>query len=151
MQIKNESSLIEFEFTDSVDFRHDVACRIKIFCDGFSGQVNSVWFSEIDINSFIKQLETLDETRKGSAELLNMSSGTSTSELDFLIFSIDSLGHLAVRATLRKQFYLSNAADLRASEILKTTVAFEIDPSSLSSMINDFKKLFYEISNRTSC
>lgn len=150
MQIKNETSLIEFEFADSVDFRRDVACCIKVFCQGFSGQVNSVWFSETDMNSFIEQLEKLDETRKGSAKLLNMSSGTSTSELDFLIFSIDSIGHLAVRATLRKQFYLSNAADLRASEILKTTIAFEIDPGSLSSMIYGFKELFYEIPYRTS-
>ncbi len=142
MKIKNESSFIEFEFTDFVDFRHDVACRIQVFCEGFGGTVNSVWFSEQDIKSFIGQIEELDKTRKGSAELLNMGSLTDTNELEFTVFSTDSLGHLAIRATLQKIFYLSNSADFRSFEILKTSVAFEIDPDSLNTIISDFKKLF---------
>jgi hypothetical protein len=142
MRISNDNEFIEFEFADFVDFRHDVACHIKVFCDGFSGQVNSVWFSEQNINSFIEQLVNLDETRKGTAELLNMSSETDTSELDFLIFSTDSFGHMALRTTLRKRYYPPNYADLRAFETLKTSVAFEVDPSLLPSIIRDFKKLF---------
>ena len=142
MKIKNESSFVEFEFTDFVDFRHDVACRIKVFCDGFSGTINSVWFSEQDIKSFIGQIEELNRTRKGSAELLNMGSLTDTNELEFIIFSTDSLGHLAIRATLQKIFYLPHSADFHAFEILKTSVAFEIDSGSLTTITSDFKNLF---------
>lgn len=120
MKIKNESSFIEFEFTDFVDFRHDVACRVRVFCEGFGGIVNSVWFSEQDIKSFIEQIEVLDKTRIGSAELSNMGSLTDTNELEFTIFSTDSLGHLAIRATLQKTYYPSNSADFRRIEMLKT-------------------------------
>jgi hypothetical protein len=108
MKIENENSFVEIEFEDHVEFRSDIACRIKVFCKDFSGKLKSVWFSGNDIDLFIKQIEELDKTRKGAAELFNMGSQTVTNPLIFTIFSTDNLGHLAVQATLQKFSYLSH-------------------------------------------
>lgn len=136
MKIENENSFIEFK--PEKHYKTDIACRIKVFCNGFGGEVEGVWFSEEDIKSFLQQIEELDKTRKGAAELLNMSSQSDSSPLKFVIFSTDSLGHLAAQVTLQKPFYLAN----QYIETLKTSVSFDIDSSLLPSIINNFKKLF---------
>jgi hypothetical protein len=139
MRIEHQGSFVEFEFKELINIqgRHDVGCQIKVLSGGFAGEINSVWFSGEDIESFIKKLEQFDKNRQGSAELLNMSSGTSTNPLEFKVFATDSLGHLAIRATLQKLIYFKDSY-----EISNVSVAFEIDPSSLPSIIRDFKKLF---------
>ena len=137
MRIENENSFVEFEFEEYIEFRSDVDCRIEVFCRNFSGQVNSVWFSRNNIDLFIQQIEELDKTRQGKAELFNMGSQTEPNPLEFTIFSTDNLGHLAVQAALQKFSYLSHPANT-----LKVTVSFEFDPSLLPSIIVDFRKLF---------
>ncbi len=139
MRIENEGSFVKFEFKEFFDLqgRHDVGCRIEVFCFGFAGEINDVWFSWEDINSFIEGLKAFDKTRKGAVELSNMSSGSEASPLEFKIFTTDRLGHLAVRATLRKLIYFKDSY-----EISTVSVVFEIDAGSLSSIIRDFKKLF---------
>lgn len=135
MKIGRENSFIEFEFKES--YERDVACRVRVFCHGFSGNVEGVWFAEEDIKSFHQQIEQLDQTRKGFAELLEMSSPSNSRALEFKIFSLDSLGHLAVSVTLQKFIYLANVSP----EKLKMLVSFDIDPSLFSQNIRDFKKL----------
>lgn len=137
MKIERDNAFIEFEFEEYIELRSDVDCRIEVFCRDFSGKVNSVWFSRNDINLFIQQIEDLDKTRQGKAELFNMGSQTEPNPLEFRIFSTDDLGHLAVQATLQKFSYLSHPVNT-----LKVTVSFEIDPSLLPSIIVDFRKLF---------
>ena len=137
MKIEHENSFIEFEFEECIEFRSDIACRVEVFCKNFSGKVNSVWFSGNDIDLFIQQIDEFDKTRKGAVDLLNMGSETISNPLEFKVFSIDNLGHLAVQATLQKYSNLSYPADTQ-----KITVSFEIDPSLLPSIITDFKKLF---------
>src|SRR5687767_7515562 len=104
MRIQTGSAFVELEPTDYCDLqgRADLACRIAVFCDGFGGAVDSVWFAEEDRKAFVEQLEALEKTRQGAAELFNMSSGTPSSELEFTIFSTDTLGHLALRTSLQK-------------------------------------------------
>jgi hypothetical protein len=138
MKIENEDSFIRFEDSFKDNLTNDIGCLyVEVFSKGFGGSTESVWFSEKDVKPFLEQIQELDKTRKGSANLLNMSSGSDANPLDFTIFSTDSLGHLAIRATLRKLAYLSNFAD-----ILKVSVSFEIEPNLLPSIIRDFKKLF---------
>jgi hypothetical protein len=137
MRIESENSFVEFEFEDYVEFRSDIACRIEVFCKGFSGKVNSVWFSGNDRDLFIQRIEELDKTRKGAAELFNMGSRTVSNPLVFKILSTDALGHLAVQAALQKFSNLSHPVNTQ-----KVTVSFEFDPSLLPSIIVDFRKLF---------
>jgi uncharacterized protein Smg (DUF494 family) len=137
MKIENDNSFIEFEFEECIELRSDIACRVEVFCENFSGRVNSVWFSRNDIDQFIQQMEEFDKTRKGIVELSNMSSKTISNPLEFSIFSTDNLGHLSVQATLQKFLYLSHSANTQ-----KITVSFEIDPSLLRIIIADFKKMF---------
>jgi len=139
MKIKNDKSFVKFEFTEICELqgRYDISCRIEAFCDGFGGKVDSVWFLGSDVDSFILDIEKLDKTRKGAAELLNMSSGSDVSPLEFKIFTTDDLGHLAVRTILRKLVFFKDS-----SEISSISIVFEIDPSILPSIVRDFRKLF---------
>lgn len=139
MKIKNQDSFVEFEFKElsNLQKRHDVSCRIKTFSDGFTGEINSVWFSDENIKSFIEKLEELEKNRKGLVELFNMSSGSDANPLEFKIFTTDNLGHLAIRPTLRKLIYFKDSY-----EISIISVVFEIDAGLLNLIINDFKKLF---------
>ena len=139
MKIENEGSFVKFEFKEFFDLqgRHDVVCRIEVFGYKFAGEINDIWFSWEDINSFIVGLKAFDKTRKGTVELSNMSSGSDASPLEFKVFATDRLGHLAIRATLRKLIYFKDSY-----EISTVSVVFEIDPGSLPSIIRDFKKLF---------
>lgn len=139
MKIWNQDSFVEFNFIESqnIQNRRDISCRIEVFGSTFAGEIDSVWFEHENATSFIEDLEALDKFRKGAAELFNMSSGSDASPLEFKIFATDSLGHLAVRATLRKLIYFQNFQDIST-----VSVVFEIDPGSLSAIVRDFKKLF---------
>jgi hypothetical protein len=138
MKIENEDSFIRFEDSFKDNLTNDIYCLyVEVFSKGFSGNTESVWFSEKDVKSFIEQIQELDKTRKGFAKLLNMSSGSDANALEFMIFSTDTLGHLAIQATLQRLVYLSNFTGN-----LKVSVSFEIEPSLLPSIIRDFKKLF---------
>ena len=136
MKIENENSFVKFEFKES--YKNDIAFSLEVFCKGFAGKVDSVWFTEEDVKSFIQQIEQLDVNRKGSAELLEMSAPSNSRELKFKIFSIDNLGHLAISVTLQKFVYMVNGS----IETLKTSVTLDIDSSTFSQNIRDFKKLF---------
>lgn len=139
MKIENQGASVEFEFREFQNIQgwHDIRCWVKVFHDGFAGEIDSVWFEHENAASFIEDLEALDKFRKGAAELFNMSSGSDASPLEFRIFATDSLGHLAVRATLRKLVYFNDSQGIST-----VSVVFEIDAGSLSLMICDFKKLF---------
>ncbi|HEX8249511.1 MAG TPA: hypothetical protein VF599_15130 [Pyrinomonadaceae bacterium] len=136
MKIENDFSFIEFELEDR--YETYIGCRVKVFSRGFGGEVENVTFHVEDIKSFFQQIEELDKTRKGCAELLNLSSPSYSSPLKFIIFSTDSLGHLAAQAALQKTIYLGN----HYIEGLKTSVTFDFDSGLLASIINNFKKLF---------
>src|SRR6185295_11999854 len=126
MRVGNEQSFVEFEFKqkegEDSPRAGDVACSVSASCDGFGGQVSSVWFSPEDIEAFLKQLDELEKTRKGSASLSNLSSLSEYSPLTFEIFSIDNLGHLALRVELVKISYLVDALTP-----LRTSMSFRLD------------------------
>jgi hypothetical protein len=143
MRIGDEHSFVEFEFTEMLP-RHlpsgaDVACGVEVSCDGFRGKIKSVWFSREDISRFLSQLQNLEEKRKGSASLTNLSSQSEYSPLRFEVFSVDELGHLAVSANLLRDNHMGDT--LRPLEV---SVSFPIDAGSLASMLIGFRKLFDE-------
>ncbi len=139
MKIKNLDSFVEFEFKELsiLQNRHDVSCRIKAASDGFIGEIDSVWFSCENIESFIEELYELNSNRKDLVELFNMSSGSDANPLEFRIFTTDNLGHLAIHTTLKKLIYFKDS-----NEISAISLVFEIDAGLLKLIINDFKKLF---------
>jgi len=65
-----------------------------------------------------------------------MSSLSDDSPLDFEIFSVGSLGHLAVRATLRRIIYVE---ELHPSTV---SISLAFDPGTLRQALEDFRELF---------
>src|SRR5215210_3264580 len=112
MRVGDEQSFVSFEFKESVP-EHlpggtDVSYSVEASCHGFGGRIESVWFTREDINRFLSELLRLEETRKGSANLVNLSSPSEDNPLRFEIYPIDSVGHFAVRADLSKYNYVGD-------------------------------------------
>ena len=95
-----------------------------------------VWSAREDIVDFLYQLQKFEETRKGSVNLLNMSSQSQYNPLRFEIFSLDETGHLAVNAELTKVTYVGGPTPL------SVMIAFPLDGGELRSVELEFRKLF---------
>jgi hypothetical protein len=140
MRIGDEGSFIEFELIEvqpeNPSGLEAVSCSVAASCGGFNGKIESVWFSSDDIDLFLSQFQKFEEKRSGSVSLTNMSSLSEFSPLRFEVFSIDEVGHFAVRADLLRTTYIAD--ELRP---LKLSVCFLIDSGNLSSMLIEFRKL----------
>jgi hypothetical protein len=141
MIIGKESEHIEFELTEVVP-EHlpsagDVACSVKVYCNGFAGEVGNVWFAPEDISRFLSELRYLEITRKGSAVLLNLSSQSDSSPLEFEISSEDGLGDLFVKVELQKLSYVGDSF-----LPTKLQAAFGLEAEYLQKTLLDFGKLF---------
>jgi hypothetical protein len=141
MRIGDEESFIEFELREvqpeNPSGSEAVSCSVAASCGGFNGKVESIWFSSDDIDLFLSQFQKLEEKRSGSVSLTNMSSLSEFSPLRFEVFSIDDVGHFAVRADLLRVTYIAD--ELRP---LKLSICFPIDSGNFSSMLIEFRKLF---------
>jgi hypothetical protein len=146
MRIGNAQSFVEFNFEEIVPEQSqragDTSCSVAVSCNGFAGGVESVWFARDDIKRFLSDLEAFEAQRQGSVNLLNMSSPSEYSPLRFEIFSVNRLGHLAVRADLLKISYGNN---LTPSTI---SVSFAVDSGMLNSILEDFRELFNSTQRR---
>lgn len=96
MRVGGEHSFVEFSSEESVP-EHlpggaDIACSVEASCGGFGGRVGGVWFSRGDVNRFLSELRSLEETRRGSANLLNMSSRSEFDPLRFELYSVGGSG-----------------------------------------------------------
>ncbi len=99
------------------------------------GREESIWFSYGDIEAFIEELKKLDETRKGNATL-----DSHTPEgFKLAISNKDELGHLLLAARFIKQ-----QTDYNTDSTYDITIRYEIDPSSINSIITDLKGLIPE-------
>ena len=134
-------SFVEFRFKEAAPQHQadgtDIACSVAVSCDGFTGRVESVWFTRDDIKRFLSELEEFEAKRRGSVSLLNYSSPSDVNPLTFEIISVDSVGHLIVRAALLKIRYLNGELIP-----LRVWVSFAVDAGKLRSMVSDFRKLF---------
>ncbi len=140
MRVGDEFSFVEFEFEEKIP-QHlqgagDVSCSVRVACDGFRGEIKSVWFAREDIIGFLSQLQNFEETRKGSVRLLNMSSQSQYNPLHFELFFLDETGQLAVNAQLSKVTYVGEPAPL------SVTIAFPLDGGQLKTVEMEFRKLF---------
>jgi hypothetical protein len=140
MRIGDANSFVEFVFKEAVpegvQGATDTSCSVEVSCNRFAGKVNSVWFGRSDIDRFLSDLQNFELVRKGSVSLVNMSSLSDDGPLDFEIFSVSSLGHLAVRATLRRITYVKELSPLTVS------ISFALDPGLLRQVLEDFRVFF---------
>ena len=88
----------------------------------------SIWVSEVDVQNFIQQLEALDKSRNGEAKLSSMS----PDEFDLIIENLDTLGHLSVCLSLKKE--ATSILDYKDS----LRICFEIDPTSIPFIQKSF-------------
>ena len=141
MRVGNEFSFVRFEFKEktpgNLPRAGDLACSVEVSCDGFQGTVDTVWFSREDIDSFLSQLKTFEETRRGLVSLSNMSTGSDHDPLRFEMRSSDELGHLAVSAEVTKISHTN--AGLTP---LTVSVSFPLEPEQLRVVETEFRKLF---------
>jgi hypothetical protein len=146
MRIGNAQSFVEFSLQETYDLqgRADTSCSVEVSGNGFAGKVDSVWFAREDLDRFLSDLEAYEIQRQGSVSLLNMSSLSDYSPLRFEIFSLDQLGHLAVRTDLLKTTYI----DSRLTPIT-ISLTFGLDAGMLRSVLEDFRALFNSTSLQT--
>src|SRR5205085_328576 len=141
MRVGDEQSFVSFEFKEAVP-EHlpggtDVSYIVEVSCHGFGGRIESVWFTREDINRFLSELRSLEETRKGSANLVNLSSPSEDNPLRFQISYADNVRRFMVRADLSKYNYIGD--DI---ESLKVSVGFPIEAGDILSILIEFRKLF---------
>src|SRR5262245_60328361 len=91
MLMREGSDEIAIEVVDRAPARGDVELLLGVSSSGYTGH-GFAWVGGEELASFVTQLATLEEHRRGSAELEGMSKG------DFLlrIASVDRKGHMAV-------------------------------------------------------
>jgi hypothetical protein len=139
MRIEAEDNFIDFQFCRAeVVYDPSLALSIEVVSEGFRGYGQRIWFRLPDTEQFVHQLETLERSRQGEAWLIPMDV-SDYYPFRFKIFSIDTLGHMAISAGIMQMSYIGNHHLLVAN---KLSVKFEIDPSLLPYILKDFKKLF---------
>ena len=135
MTITNETKTRRIDFAKSESVReHYPSHRIQIAIKTENIQThfdNHIWLSSSDIEKFLSELSILDEHRKGQVTLESMSPG----ELELTIKAIDNLGHLSVICHYIKEDRVNNDYSYTIR------VEFRLDPTSITSIKNEFLKL----------
>ncbi len=118
--------------------RQDVSLSVEVPHDGFCGQNNSVWFGQDEVQSFLKAMRVLEKERKGAAQLVSLGYPSEHVEFNFQIYSINSVGHVALKLDLQKIKYDSR----HQLNPLKISVGFELDSGDLPTMVAEFESWF---------
>jgi hypothetical protein len=139
MRVGNEYNFVDFEIVEVwTEYVPSTRCSVKASGEGFSGELKSVWFSQENLDSFLADLQALEEKRRGTATLLNMSSLSQYSPLRFQISSTSDTGDFVVRADLLKITWI----DTDTSQPLKLSIWFTIAQEMFPSIVIEFRKLF---------
>lgn len=110
----------------------NVRISVQVTLGEFNGKYESVWLEEPCLRDFVQQLAMVEETRRGSVTLRS----ASPDEFLLTIRSQGMLGRFIGEVSLTRYRYLDSTP-------WPTTVAggFEIDPTSLPSLLDDFRSL----------
>lgn len=108
---------VSVEEDDTLPSYGDAYVTISVHSNGFSGK-NDLWVGAEELQEFCASLVKLEKKRKGEASLSSISPG----ELNLKIYSVDSLGHLAIKGTTGYE-----VANIPHS----LTFGFEFEPSQL--------------------
>ncbi|WP_438362218.1 WapI family immunity protein [Methyloversatilis discipulorum] len=110
----------------------DVRVSVQVVLGEFRGQYDSVWLEEPVLRDFISALCRVETERSGSAVL----ESCSPDEFIFELRARDTLGHFVVEVSLCRYQY--SGPTYWAT---KVSGGFEIEPSSLRSILNGFGSL----------
>ncbi|NMO21441.1 hypothetical protein HPC49_42935 [Pyxidicoccus fallax] len=109
----------------------DLHLSVDAHLGAFTGKT-AVWVEREAFTDFLQALEALERTRQGSARLESISPG----ELELVIRSVDSVGHLVLQLSLADHPYVG---DDRMEHRLRG--GFALDPSRLPEVLADFQRL----------
>ncbi len=138
MQISDEYSSLDLKLAETIpegipgagDLRLDVEVHVA----QFTGRNETVWVSQVEFERFLLDLQRLQESRSGAAELASMS----PEKFHLGVRVADSAGHVEVVGELGKVHWGG-----RARRSLKNQIAFamDFDPTHLASLLEDFRGL----------
>lgn len=129
----NSIEIIEMERAPKgVPNEGDVRVLVQVVLGEFSGKYESVWLEEPALREFISRFEEVERERAGNVTL----ESCSPDEFVLKVRSRDALGHFAVDVSLCRHRYFNGA-----SWPTSVSGGFEIDPTSLPAILNDFKNL----------
>jgi hypothetical protein len=121
MKIESGNNFLELEVSleedNTLPSYGDAYITISVHSNGFSGK-NDLWVGAEEFQEFCTSLVKLEKERKGEATLNSISPG----KLSLKIYSVDSLGHLAISGTTGYE-----VANIQHS----LTFGFEFEPSQL--------------------
>jgi hypothetical protein len=93
MLIREGSDQVVIEVADEEHYLGSIELSVEVASSGYTGH-GFAWVDGKELATFVTQLTSLEEHRRGSAELEGMSPG----EFAFRIWSVDRRGHMAVGA-----------------------------------------------------
>lgn len=131
---ENHIEIVELErVPEGVPNAGDLRVLTSIKLREFTGKYDSIWIEEPTLHDFIKKLESVEQSRSGTAKL----ESCSPDELTIEIRSRDTHGHFVAVVSLSRRQYSDPT-------YWKTSVSggFELDPSTLPIIVNSFKKLY---------
>jgi len=109
----------------------DINLQINLKLQDFYGSCSGVWLELPAMEEFLKELETLDLSRKGEAKITSMS----PEEFILIIRSSDNLGHMEIETQLHRHQY---SGPKYWPIYLKG--GFEIQPDMIKQLISCFKE-----------
>ena len=129
---QDNSGFIKLEIDP--DWSDDVLLSVSMSYGGYNGEDGGFFVFKRALTDFTKQLRILEEKRSGSVTLVPVS-GWPEGEEDFRleIFSIDRLGHVAAKATLR-----NNTGKF---DPLELSISLEIDAEKFGALVSEFEAL----------
>jgi hypothetical protein len=136
MHIGSQTDFIEIleleRAPDGLPNAGNVRISVQVTLGEFNGKYASVWLEEPCLRDFIRELATVERTRKGCVTLKSVS----PDEFYLTISSQDALGRFAGKVSLTRYRYIGGT-------LWPATVSgnFEIDPTSLPSLLEEFRSL----------
>lgn len=137
----DKSAHITFVVEEYLSYQFpSLSCRIEVVDGKFAGYKANVWFSLIDVHSFIDSLELLEKTRIGKASL----SALTYEDFNIVFESFNKKGDIVCLYSISKSKFDSEISILN---ILNG--GFQINSEYLSKILINFKKLIsiYELNS----
>ena len=111
---------------DEASSHSDALVDVTVNSHDMTG-LHQVWVGHAALQAFFEELQDLDRTHHGEAQLFSLS----PDELNIRVFSCDRHGNLAISGSLYYQVYARNSAyDHRL------TFGFDLEPIQLSLVVN---------------
>jgi hypothetical protein len=130
---ENYIEIIELERAPKgVPNEGDVRVLIQVVLGEFGGKYDSVWLEDPALREFISCLGRVENERSGSVSL----ESCSPEEFVLTLRSRDALGHFVVDVSLCRYRYFGGS-----SWPTRVSGEFEIDPTKLPEILNDFREL----------